>query len=199
MRALQITDDGLNQMLREMCMHTPSLQRWSGKISAWAKDKSQRAARRANGLEHSRARGAKNRCSSGQGRGAAAAMHMQTRMQARGADGSVASDNRTIGPAHKQPVPCLCSPAWLLFKVLAVLLGHHPAQRPETSKPGMGKLAAHSSTRRRTSAMTGLASMVLRATEGEVWREGGCQGGEVCERAGADNARAIDSIVLRGG
>ena len=40
---------------------------------------------------------------------------------------------------------------------------HRGAHRPETSNPGMGKLPAHSSTRRRMSAITGLASMPLRA------------------------------------
>ena len=48
-------------------------------------------------------------------------------------------------------------------------------QRAETSKPGMGKLPDHSSTRRRMSAITGLVSMVLHTgrRQGGGRREGG--------------------------
>ena len=53
---------------------------------------------------------------------------------------------------------------------------HRGAHRPETSNPGMGKLPAHSSTRRRMPAITGLASMPLRAGRQQgAWGKAGRQ------------------------
>lgn len=46
---------------------------------------------------------------------------------------------------------------------------HVMNQRPDTSNPGMGKAPANSSTRRRMSAMAGLASIALRAGRGQGW------------------------------
>lgn len=95
--------------------------------------------------------------------------------QRAGAGPGFAAGPRLLGPARRQG------------------RGLGPPHRPATSKPGMGKAPAHSSTRRRMSAMAGLASIALRAGVG-----GGGAGGWAERSTGcAGQPAAVGALAVQ--